>query len=437
MTGSHIIDRRLNGKNKSAVNRQRFLRRYREHIKKAVADAVNRRSITDIDRGESISIPKRDISEPTLHHGKGGRRSVVHPGNKEFVTGDTLPRPPGGAGGGGAGQGQASDSGEGLDEFVFQISQDEFLDFMFEDLALPNLVQKQLKEASNFKLVRAGYTTQGTPAKINVVRSMRGAYARRLALSGKKRKELRELEAELETLRNLPASDDPALDTRPRIEELEARIEKIRRRLSHIPFLDEIDIRYNRHVKEPQPATAAVMFCLMDVSGSMSQQHKDIAKRFFILLYLFLKRNYKKIEVVFIRHHTSAKEVDEEEFFYSRETGGTIVSSALKLMKEIMDDRYPASDWNIYAAQASDGDNWNDDSPRCGQLLANDILPRCQFYSYIEITPHDHQMLWYEYEKLAARFRERFAMQQIVDVSDIYPVFRKLFRKQEVEHVTA
>ena len=104
------------------------------------------------------------------------------------------------------------------------------------------------------------------------------------------------------------------------------------------------------------------MFCLMDVSGSMDEERKDIAKRFFILLYLFLTRNYERIEVVFIRHHTIAKEVDEDEFFHSRESGGTVVSSALKLMQEIIRERYPLTEWNIYAAQASDGDNWDDDS---------------------------------------------------------------------------
>ncbi len=432
---THVIDRRLNGKNKSAVNRQRFLRRYREHIKKAVGDAVNKRSITDIDRGESISIPSRDITEPTFRHGKGGRRSQTHPGNKEFVTGDGIPRPPGGqGGGGGSGEGQASDQGEGMDDFVFQISQEEFLDFMFEDLALPNLVQKQLKDTSNFKFVRAGYSTQGTPAKINVVRSMRGAYGRRLALSGSTRKKISDLQAQLEEIQRTPEPPDPVFSKEDQIRALEEEIARLKRRLTRIPFIDEIDIRYNQHIKQPQPATAAVMFCLMDVSGSMSQTHKDIAKRFFILLYLFLRRNYEKIDVVFIRHHTSAKEVDEEEFFYSRETGGTIVSSALKMMKNIMEDRYPTADWNIYAAQASDGDNWNDDSPRCSKLLAENILPQVQYYSYIEITPHEHQMLWHEYEMLAEAFSERFSMQQIMDESDIYPVFRKLFQKQ-VDHV--
>lgn len=171
------------------------------------------------------------------------------------------------------------------------------------------------------------------------------------------------------------------------IQEIEAEIEKLSARIHRVPFLDTFDLKYNLLVKQPNPSSKAVMFCLMDVSGSMTQATKDIAKRFFILLYLFLKRNYDKIDVVFIRHHTSAREVDEEEFFYSRETGGTIVSSALKLMQEIMAERYPANEWNIYAAQASDGDNWNDDSPICRDILINQIMPFVQYYTYVEITP--------------------------------------------------
>src|SRR5690606_17167022 len=120
--------------------------------------------------------------------------------------------------------------------------------------------------------------------------------------------------------------------------ELLAAMAKMRNHISRVPWLDDFDLKYNLHVKDPAPSSKAVMFCLMDVSGSMNQATKDMAKRFFILLYLFLKRNYEHTEVVFIRHHTSAKEVDEEEFFYSRETGGTIVSSALKLMKQILDE---------------------------------------------------------------------------------------------------
>ncbi len=374
---THVIDRRLNGKNKSAVNRERFLKRYRHHIKKAVSDAIDKRSITDIERGESVSIPTKDIVEPVFKHGQGGKREAIHPGNKEFVAGDTLPKPPSGSGSG-SGSGDASDSGEGMDEFVFNISQEEFLDFMFEELELPNLIKKQLKDTVSYKYVRAGYANKGVPAKINVVRSLRGAYARRIALTGKSREAIKKLEKKLEELKASPPVKDPAFSNDEIIKDLKNEIQRLKDRIKKIPWIDEFDLKFNQHIKQPVPSTSAVMFCLMDVSGSMSQMHKDIAKRFFILLYMFLRRNYKKIDVVFIRHHTSAKEVDEEEFFYSRETGGTIVSSALKLMHEIIEQRYPASDWNIYAAQASDGDNWNDDSPICGKLLSEKILPQVQ-----------------------------------------------------------
>jgi len=422
---NYIIDRRLNSKNKSTVNRQRFLRRYRKHIQKAVSDAVTKRSITDIDKGERISIPSKDISEPIFNHGKGGRSTGVLPGNTDFVAGDKVQRPPGGGGQGGAGPG-ASDQGEGMDDFVFQITQDEFLDFMFEGLELPNLVKRQLAGNEEFKMRRAGISNEGSPGRVNIVRSLRSANARRLALTGGKRRKLKALKAQLQ----LEHEKEPALKDQRLIHQLLEEIEQLELRIKRVPWLDDFDLKYNLQVKQPLPRSKAVMFCLMDVSGSMSQATKDMAKRFFILLYLFLQRNYQHTEVVFIRHHTSAKEVDEQEFFYSRETGGTIVSSALKLMSEVVEDRYPAGEWNIYGAQASDGDNWNDDSSACTELLINKLLPKLQYFSYIEITPRDHQALWEEYETIQASHPDVFAMQQIVEASDIYPVFRELFHKK-------
>ena len=416
---SFIVDRRLNGKNKSAVNRQRFLQRYRKHIKKAVSDSVNQRSITDIEKGEKITIPAKDVGEPVFNHGPGGKRSIIHPGNKEFISGDSFPRSPGG-GAGGAGEGQASDSGEGMDEFVFQITQEEFLDFMFEDLELPNLVKRQLAGTETFKYVHGGISNVGSPNQINIVRTLRSASARKIALGGSKKKRIKAIEVEIEAL----AADDPQLST------LQAELKALKKKIRRIPYLDDFDLKYNLHIKQPQPSSKAVMFCIMDVSGSMNQATKDIAKRFFILLYLFLQRNYDHTEVVFIRHHTSAKEVDEEEFFYSRETGGTIVSSALKMMKEIMQDRFAVSEWNIYAAQASDGDNWNDDSTSCQEILAKQILPFVQHYSYVEITPREHQALWHEYAFLQQQFPDSFALQQIVDAKDIYAVFHELFQRR-------
>lgn len=418
---SYIIDRRLNGKNKSTVNRERFLRRYRSHIKEAVKDAVNRRSITDMDRGEQISIPTRNTNEPSISHGQGGQQHRVYPGNKEFHSGDQLEKPP--QGGGGQGNGQASDQGEGEEDFTFTITRDEFLNYLFDDLALPNMIKKSLAQTKNFQTRRAGFVSEGTPNNLSVIKSMRNAHARRIGMGAGKKRKLKELQAQLEAAE---ASGNIGI-----IPALKSEIEDLERRLKLIPFLDDIDLRFRNQVKVPLPTSKAVMFCIMDVSGSMTQDVKDLAKRFYLLLYLFLERNYEQIEIVFIRHHTSAKEVDEQEFFYSRETGGTIVSSALKLMNEIIEQRYDGGDWNIYAAQASDGDNWDDDSPLCANLLSEKILPAVQYFSYIEITPNEHQALWDAYKAVGKSFSNEFAMAQIRGAEDIFPVFRELFARDQ------
>ncbi|KAA1214290.1 YeaH/YhbH family protein [Vibrio cholerae] len=420
---AQFIDRRLNGKNKSTVNRQRFLRRYKEQIKESVADAVNRRSITNTESGEDVSIPTRDIKEPMFHQGKGGVRERVHPGNDQFIRGDKIDRPKGGQGSGGSGEGEASADGEGSDDFVFQISKDEYLDILFEDLALPNLKKNQVNKITEWKTHRAGFQTSGVPSNISVVRSLQQSLARRTAMTAGKRRLMSELEEELERIQR---SEPPQIMEEMRIKQ---EIEELRNKIDSVPFIDTFDLRFKNYEKRPIPSSQAVMFCLMDVSGSMDQPTKDIAKRFYVLLYLFLTRTYKNVEVVFIRHHTQAKEVNEHDFFYSQETGGTIVSSALKLMHEIIEARYPLGEWNIYGAQASDGDNWADDSPRCKELLSNKLLPYCQYYAYIEITRRSHQTLWHEYEKLQASF-DNFAMKNIRSVEDIFPVFRELFQKE-------
>lgn len=423
---TYFIDRRLNGKNKSAVNRQRFLRRYKSQIKQSIAGAINKRSVTDVNSGESVSIPNEDINEPMFHQGRGGLRHRVHPGNDHFIQNDRIERPPSG-GGGGSGQGDASQDGEGQDEFSFQISKDEYLDLLFEDLALPNLKKNQYKQLTEFKTHRSGYTSNGVPANISVVRSLQNSLARRTAMSAGKKRELRELEGILDEVEN----SEPAQLLEE--ERLRKEIAELRQKIAKVPFIDTFDLRYKNYERRPEPSSQAVMFCLMDVSGSMDQATKDMAKRFYILLYLFLSRTYKNVDVVYIRHHTQAKEVDEQEFFYSQETGGTIVSSALKLMDEVIQERYDPAQWNIYAAQASDGDNWADDSPLCHQLLAQKILPMVRYYSYIEITRRAHQTLWREYEVLQKQF-SNFAMQHIREQEDIYPVFRELFHKQTVDN---
>lgn len=414
-----IVDRRLNGKNKSAVNRRKFINRFRSQIKKAVTDAINKRSVTDLDRGEKVSIPAKDTSEPYFHHGQGGYRERIHPGNKEFQQGDKIARPEGGSAGGN----KASNSGEGQDEFIFELTREEFLNFFFEDLELPNLIKTQLAALNETKKVRAGHTSAGIPTNINVIRSLRNALGRKIALRAPYKESLIEAEKQLEDLLKQYDETDTVVIM------LRKEIEYLKEKIAGIPFIDTFDLRFDNRIDQPKPITQAVMFCIMDISGSMGADEKDIAKRFFMLLYLFLIKTYEKIKVIFISHHTEAQEVDEDTFFYSRETGGTVVSSALNLMSAIIQDRFPTSQWNIYAAQASDGDNWENDSKECTKILSENIMPYVQYYAYIEITKDKHQNLWEEYLTIKDQWNN-FAMQRIEGLTDIYPVFRKLFEKK-------
>jgi uncharacterized sporulation protein YeaH/YhbH (DUF444 family) len=414
-----IIDRRLAGKNKSIANRERFLRRFRSDIQRSVTEAVRDRSIKDIESSKSITIPRKDISEPAFHHGRGGRREVVHPGNQDYLQGDRIARRNSGAGDGGS---SASNNGESQDDFVFELSREEFMQYFFEDLELPRLIQTNLTTVPNWKNMRAGYSVDGSPNNIDIVRSLRSSLGRRIALGGPLVAKLRVLEEQLEALHQEPD------DRRVEIQALEEEIHHLKGRIWRIPFIDPFDLRYVNRVRQPQPSSRAVMFCVMDVSGSMDAQRKDLSKRFFILLYLFLTRNYEHIEVVFIRHHTRADEVDEDTFFHSQESGGTVVSSALELMQKIITERYSPSEWNIYGAQASDGDNWNDDSPKCRTLLEQGILPLCRYFAYIQVAAAE-QNLWTEYTQLLPE-NQHFAMKKVASAAEIYPVFRELFEKQ-------
>lgn len=417
-----VIDRRLSGKNKSIGNRERFLSRYRKQIREAVHQAVSGRSIQDIEQGESIVLPRRDVSEPVFGHGAGGNQERVYPGNQEYVRGDQIARPPGGGAGSGSGPGAGQD-GDGKDDFEFRITREEFMQYFFDDLALPHLLRTQLlPDVPEWKSHRAGFVSEGNPTNLHIVRSMRKALSRRIAMGGDIARQLRRLNQLLGALQ-----DDAGRLSGERIE-LAAEIEALQARLQKIPFLDPFDLRYRNRVVTPLPASRAVMFCLMDVSGSMNETRKDMAKRFFILLYLFLTRHYEKTDVVFIRHHTQAAEVSEDEFFHSTESGGTVASSALGLMHQIIQKRYPPSEWNIYGAQASDGDNWLQDSAKCRALLVEKLLPVARYFAYLQVA-EESQTLWEEYA-LVQKSQPHFAMQKVTDASGIYPVFRELFKKR-------
>jgi uncharacterized sporulation protein YeaH/YhbH (DUF444 family) len=426
-----FIDRRLNPKDKSLGNRQRFLRRAREDLKRSIRAGIRSGKITDADSEQAVSIPKKGTDEPRFKEARNsGRREHILPGNKHFAPGDRLPKPNGGNIGA---SGPSIDESE--DDFRFVLSREEVLDLFFEDLELPDLVKLNLKEILAFRPRRAGFSAAGSPTNINVGRTMRNSYGRRIALKRPSRKEIDTIRQEIAALGAGPLN--PV--ARQRIAVLQAELERLERKRRLVPYVDPVDIRFNRFDAQPVPNANAVMFCLMDVSGSMGEREKDLAKRFFVLLHLFLKRRYDRTEIVFIRHTHEAQEVDEETFFYSTQSGGTVVSTALEKMHHIVNERYPSSEWNIYAAQASDGDNVVADSQRCITLLNEEIMRLCQYYAYVEIidererhifgTTENGTSLWQAYSVVNDNW-PNFQMTRIAEAADIYPVFRQLFTKQ-------
>ncbi len=432
----NFIDRRLNPKDRSLGNRQRFLKRVHDELKRAIRDQVKSDKIADVDAAHGVPVPRRGADEPSFRHAPGsGERHHVLPGNESFSPGDRIGKQESGGGGGGAGKGAGR--GESDDEFLFVLSREEVLDLFFEDLELPDLIKLNLKETVTYKPHRVGFTTSGTPSNINIGRTMRNSFGRRIAL---RRPSETEFQAVADEIAELEQVRPPTQAQRRRLAHLREELDLLERRRKRIAYVDPVDVRFNRFDRQPVPNASAVMFCLMDVSASMGEREKDLAKRFFVLLHLFLKRRYQRIDIVFIRHTDEAHEVDEETFFFSKQSGGTIVSTALEEMQRIILDRYPSNIWNIYAAQASDGDNATGDSERCATLLRDELMKLCQYYAYVEIidereseifgTTDNGTSLWRAYRMVDGEVAN-FQMTRIARPSDIYPVFRKLFARHQ------
>lgn len=419
-----ITDRRTESSDRHLSNRRRFLDRGKDRVKRAVRESLRKAAITDVLEGGEISIPYDGIDEPQIARDAGGVRGVVLPGNQDFVEGDILKRQPAGTGGqGNKGAGQGD--GDTEDAFRFVLTREEFLRYFLEDLELPELVRRGLSEVHKEGFHRAGYTHSGPPSRLAVVRTMLQAMGRRIGLHRPKKTDLELLE---EGLKDAKSEEGRAW--------FENRINDLKSKQRRIPYIDEMDLRYRRLEPEYKPITKAVMFCLMDVSGSMTEHMKDLAKRFYMLLYVFLKSRYPDVSIVFIRHTDSAEEVDEKTFFYDPKTGGTTVSAALILMQEIVKQRYPLNEWNIYAAQSSDGDSNHSDEKAIIRSLG-DVLPLTQYYAYLEVHGNEPgakntSRLWALYQALC-KTGMAIAMRKVQYQSEIFPVFAELFARGQTK----
>jgi hypothetical protein len=395
-----IIDRRTSNKNKSVGNRRKFIERNKERIKRYIDHNTSDKGITDTVEDRKVIID--DINEPSFNYDMStGERDIVLPGNKNMQSGDRVYQPPesdeSGTGG--------SDTGDGLDEFSFTLTKEEFLELYFSDLQLPSFIKTSLAGSAKWKWKRTGYSKEGIPARLDLVKTLKQALARRIAT----RKPC-SIGGSHETCDNCKGTGyDPSR------------------------YLDDIDLRYKHFTKRPFPVKQALIICLMDVSGSMGEYEKDLAKRFYLLLYLFLQKCYTNVQVRFIAHTQEAREVTEQEFFHGRETGGTIVSSGLKLAKEIIDS-IDIGSTNVYIAQASDGDNWDDDDELSTELM-DSLLSSVQYFAYIQTETEQrirfkekwkHTDLFDTYTEIATKHKN-LQCRRILEPADVYPVLRSLF----------
>lgn len=417
---SVIVDRRAQ-KGKSTANRQRVLKRLDGALKAEVDKLVARHKLKDTDKAVEVTLERKDVTEPRFAldpvSGETGR---IIPGNDQYRVGDKIPHNPaqGRGGGQGAGDGQADEE----DSFRFVLSREEYLSLLFDELELPPLVKKDLMQIDESRFRRGGVVRYGNPGSVCVVRTFKASIGRRIAAEAQLEEALAEAEAELALAR---ASAIPE-----RVTAAELALKELREETPEIPFLDPVDLRHRSLIEVQKPCTAAVMFCLMDVSSSMDEKRKDLAKRFFTLLYLFLTRKYKKVDLVFIRHTDQAQEVDEDTFFNGTQAGSTKVLSALAKMNEIIDARFPASHYNIFGAQASDGDSFGGDSTESSAYLYTQLLPFSRYFVYAEVGDrpvHGTTSLWAAYRSIES---DHFNMATVSARNEVYPALAKLFQRE-------
>lgn len=437
----NIIDRRNNSnKNKNLTNRQRFVERVKGQIRESVKQNIQKGNLKDLAKGDKVRVKVKDLSEPTFSQDNDtGQHDFVVPGNTDYQQGDTIDRPKSGGKGGGKKGSLGEDESE---DFSFTLTREEYMEILFEDLELPDMVKQDLRGAKMTVPERRGFTTDGNPSNLDVLRTYKNSMGRRIALKRPKLTEVKTAEEELDKLIKA-GFDSDSKEVVAAIEEI-TRLEKKRKIIS---YLDPLDVRYKRFDKTPKPISNAVMFCLMDVSGSMGETEKDIAKRFFLLLYMFLTKKYESVELVFIRHTTEAEEVDENTFFYEPISGGTRISTGLTLINDIIDTRYDMNKTNIYIAQASDGGNYSDDNEDCYSIIVDKLVAKLQYFAYIEIQTsmmygnghsfsgqsgffrNEDSELWDMYKKISELFKN-FQVRLVSHRNEIFDVFRDLFKRK-------
>lgn len=394
------------GKDRAAEDKRRHRELVEESIKKNITNIIAEESIIGQNRDKKIKIPIRGIKEYQFVYGKNTPGVGSGTGNEkrgDKIGKDKMQQK-------GKGDGKAGNE-EGEEIYETEVTIEELIKYLFDDLDLPDIDRKKFAEIESVRLCKKlGYQKKGIPPRLakrrSVVEKIKRKQAYNRSLDDEERKRRLEL---------LKHGD-------------EEEFQKERRRF---PFMED-DLRYHRLREDTKRDFNAVVICIMDVSGSMDQTKKYLARSFYFLLYQFIRLKYANVEVVFVAHTTTAKEVNENEFFHRGESGGTYISSGYEKALEIVEQRYNPSTWNVYAFHCSDGDNWIEDNKKTIEF-ANKLCDVCNLFGYGEITPGYVAVgstIKAEFQKSVNK--KNFAMINMTKKEDIVPGLKKILEKHEV-----
>lgn len=405
MGSFHEYEKTIERSDRSARDRQRHRERVRQAIKENIADIISEESIIGKSRDKIIKVPIKGIKEYRFVYGENA--PGIGQGNGETKPGDVV----GKSGDQGTANGDKAGDRPGEDYYETDISLEELIDIVFEDLELPFWERKKFRQIESVRLSkRKGVRSKGIRPRLDKKRSAKARIRRRHATLGPR------------NLRDTAYTADSGMY-------LHGRNELGQRRF---PFHDD-DLKYKHLSEDVKLESNAVVICIMDTSGSMDTVKKYLARSFYFLLYQFVHQRYQNTELVFIAHHTEAKEVDEDEFFHKGESGGTFVSSGYRKALEIIAERYHPAIWNIYAFHTSDGDNFPSDNDAALEA-ARELCQVCNLLGYGEIKPAgswDYGGTLYQvFSKIDA---ENFCMVKIVQKEDLWPSFRKLIAVDKTE----
>ena len=378
-----IFKKRKTSADRSASDRSRHKQKIRRAIREGIYHIVTNESIIGKDGKKKIKIPVRGIKEYRFVYGDNqSNKKVGSAQGKNIRKGQKLSQNKKLKK-----KGDKAGNEKGEEYYEVEITLEELSHHLFDNLKLPELEKKKFKSLVVDTVKRKGYRKKGIRPRLSKKETLKNKLRRK----------------------NITKREKTEIDER-------------------FPF-HESDLKYKHIDKKSTENTNAVIFFLMDTSGSMNDSKKFMARSFFFLLYHFIRHKYENTEIVFIAHSIDAKEVSEDDFFKKGSAGGTIMSSGIEKCKEIINKRFHPDAWNIYAFHCSDGDNWPDDNNRAINLSL-ELKALCQLYCYIQIVPSAEPQFWSTggmagvYSKIAD---SKFKIVQLESADDIWKEFKRIF----------